>query len=215
MRCSVKREIQQILVNLRNSIPESAKAALDRLERLFGEVRNEMSALKSNLETANSSNSFLKAERDKLSHALYSNECELRTVKNDLVRSQKLIERQSIHIEAIANSSQSIVNTIQETLCEQWNGTPVEFRLTGDVNCIVQENPLMKVAVDLLSVRAIFDLRQYEDLLLDNRLNFYSEKLKLCIRLSLIDDLNLVLTVLTLDELNREVCDTGIELEIP
>lgn len=216
MKNKIKKEIQQLLTKLRNSIPESARAVLDRLERLFVDVRREVSALSSNLETANRSKNHIKAERDELSHALDSKKRELQIVKNELQRCRSRERDQSILIDSIAASSQAIVNNL--LMCEYEIGTetPSPFRMTEGFTRIAQRNPLMKIIGELLAVRAVLDSDDYDDAeLWRNGLSIVDEELKVCAYAELTGDLDIVVSVLTLDELRLAIRNEGIELEIP
>jgi len=216
MKSRVKKEIQQLLTKLRNSIPESARAVLDRLERLFGEVRNEVSSLNSNLETANRSKSHIKAERDELSHELYSKNRELKSVENELNRCQQLMQRQSIVIDSIAGSSQSIINNLLMSDHEICTETPSSFRMTEDFIRIVQRNPLMKIVGELLGIQIVLDSDDYDDdELRGNGLSIVDAELEVCAYAELTEDLDIAVTILTLDELRRATRNEGFELEIP
>ena len=74
----------------------------------------------------------------------------------------------------------------------------------------------MKIIGELLAVRAVLDSDDYDDAeLWRNGLSIVDEELKVCAYAELTGDLDIVVSVLTLDELRLAIRNEGIELEIP
>ena len=70
MKSKTKKELKQCFSELSPLIPEEGKELFSRLDRLFGETRQKMSLLNSELKSANKSKSHLKSECDQLSQLL-------------------------------------------------------------------------------------------------------------------------------------------------
>lgn len=163
MKSKIKKEIQQLLTKLRNSIPESAISMLDRLERLFGEVRREESMIKSEYESVNSSNNTLSSKLSKLSHTLDSKSQELQSVENELQRCRRRERDQFEEIELLDRLSHSIFTNLLSNDHRIWGDIPVEVVITDDVEEIMRRNPLMNIAGKLLCIQVAINFARDEN----------------------------------------------------